>query len=1141
MKNIFREFKPTSWSINNKTTIYLVTAIVTLFGLISYVNLPKENFPDIVLPQVYVTTVYAGSAPADIENLITRKIEKQIKSLSGVRKVTSNSVQDLSNILVEFNTNVKIAEARQRVKDAVDKARTELPDDLTKEPMLTEVSFSEFPIMYVNLYGDVDLDKLKKYADDAKDKLEAMKEISRVDIVGAVEREIQINVDTYKMQSAQVTFDDIERGVKYENMTISGGLIKVDEMKRAVRIVGEFKSAEDIKNIVIKSLPGASVYLRDIAEVKDDFKEKESFARLNHKNVVTLNVIKRSGENLIESSDKIKAIMADLQENTFPPALKVSITGDQSTQTRTTLNDLINSIIIGFILVTLVLMFFVGTTNAIFVGLSVPISMFLAFIMMPTLGFSLNMIVLFAFLFALGIVVDDAIVVIENTHRIFHEEDLSVSQAAKKAAGEVFVPVLAGTLTTIAPFVPLAFWPGLVGKFMFYLPITLIVTLLASLVVAFIINPVFAVSFMRKEGHHAATNSSQQTFYKKNKSFIISILVILGLSLIFHIFGSTGIGNFFIFLVLILLLNKFVLIKLINKFQQRVLPKFMNGYERLLKWALSSRRKARALLLSTIALLLLTFVALGIVKPSVVFFPNGDPNFIYTYITLPVGTDQVVTDSVTKIVEDRIFKVVGEKNPIVESVIANVGIGVSDPSEGEFGTTPHKGRVAVSFVEFAHRDGKSTREYLDKIREAVKGIPGAEITVDQEKNGPPTGKPISIEISGEDFGELIALSNSLENYIDSLQIPGIEDLRSDLQDKKPEITVLVDRERANNEGILTAQIGGELRTALFGKEISKYKENEDEYPIQLRFRPDQRSDIDKLLNTQITFRDMALGGMVRQIPLSAIATVKYSNTYGGIKRKNLKRVVTLSSNVLSGYNPNEIVAKIKQSIVGFPTKSGYEIKFGGEQEDQEESSNFLGGALLMSLGLIFLILVTQFNSISKPVIILSEVVFSIIGVLIGFMVFGMTFSIVMNGIGIVGLAGIVVKNGILIIEFADELRKREKLGIRDALIKAGKTRLSPVVLTASATILGLVPLAIGFNINFVTLFTELNPHIFIGGDSVAFWGPLAWSIAFGLSFATFLTLVLVPAMYLLTETWKENIKKRKEVKQALQPTAVDIV
>lgn len=1135
MKNIFKEFRPTSWSVDNKTSIYFITAIVVLFGISSYINLPKEKFPDIVMPQIYVNTVYAGTSPTDIENLVTRKIEKQIKALSGVRKVTSNSVQDLSNIIVEFNTDVEVADAKQRVKDAVDKARPELPEDLTKEPMITEVSFSDIPIMFVNIYGDIERDKLKKYADDAKDKLESLKEITRVDMVGAVEREIQINVDSYKMQLAQVTFEDIERAVKYENMTVSGGLLKVDEMKRALRVVGEFNSVEEIRGIVVKSMPGASVYLRDIAEIKDDFKEKESYARLNHKNVVTLNIIKRSGENLIESSDKVRASMQELQETSFPPNLKVSITGDQSTETRTTLKDLINSIIIGFVLVTLVLMFFIGTTNAVFVGLSVPISMFLAFMMMPTLGFSLNMIVLFAFLFALGIVVDDAIVVIENTHRIFHEEDLTVVQAAKKAAGEVFVPVLAGTLTTLAPFIPLAFWPGIVGKFMFYLPITLIITLIASLLVAFIINPVFAASFMKHDDQEVRGN----TFYQKNKRFLIINGIIFGIALIFYIAGNIGGGNFIVFLILVFFLNKFGISKAVKSFQTKTLPRFMRAYEKLLSWAVRSTGRAWLLLGSTFALFIITFVAMGIVKPKVVFFPKGEPNFIYTYITLPVGTDQAVTDSVTKIVENRIFKVIGEKNLIVESVIANVGIGVNEPSEPEFGATPHKAKITVSFVEFAYRDGKSTGKYLDKIREAVKGIAGAEITVDQEQGGPPTGKPINIEIAGEDFKELITLSGALKNYLDSLQIAGVEELKSDLQDKKPEIVVEVDRERANREGILTAQIGGELRTALFGKEVSKYRENEDEYPIQLRFSENQRSDADKLLNTQITFRDMAMGGAIRQIPLSAIATIKYSNTYGGIKRKNLKRVVTLSSNVLSGYNPNEIVAQIKKAVVGFNVKPGYEVKLTGEQEEQEESSGFLGKALLISLGLIFLILVTQFNSISKPVIILTEVIFSVIGVLIGFMLFGMDISIVMNGIGIVGLAGIVVKNGILIVEFTDALRK-EGLGLKEALIKAGKTRLSPVLLTAASTILGLVPLAIGFNIDFVAMFTELNPHIYLGGDSVVFWGPLAWSIAFGLSFATFLTLVLVPAMYLLSESLKEKLKNRKS-KQADEVTTPELI
>jgi multidrug efflux pump len=1119
MKNPFKEFGPTSWSINNKTSIYIMTLIITAFGIYSYIKLPKEQFPDIVIPTIIVQSVYPGTSPTDMENLVTKELEKQIKSINGVKKCISNSLQDYSVVTVEFNANIDVNIAKQRVKDAVDKAKPNLPqDEQFKEPTVLEVNLSDIPIMFVNIAGDFENNKLKDYAKYAKDKIEGLKEITRVDMVGALERELKIDVDMYKMQVYQITMDDIDRAVKFENLTMSAGLIKVGEMKRSVRVDGEFKDPREVENIVVKSMRGAPVYLKDIAEVKYAFEEKQSYARLNHNNVITLNIVKKAGENLIEASDKVRTIMADLQKTKYPAGVTVAITGDQSSKTRVTLADLINSIIIGFILVTLTLMFFMGTTNALFVALSVPLSMLVAFMVLDITHYTMNMIVLFGFLFALGIVVDDAIVVIENTHRIYHDEDISISDAAKKAAGEIFVPVFSGTLTTLAPFIPLLFLPGIMGKFMFYLPLTLIITLLASLVVAFIINPVFAVSFMKKhEGDHP-----QNGFVRNNRGLLITSVIFVTMALIFYVAGKIGLGNFAVFMMIILWINKFIFTKVILGFQTKVWPKFMNSYEKMIRGAINHSVK---LICGTIFLFFFSIFLVWISNAKSVFFPKTEPNFVYVYVAMPIGTDQVVTDSVTRIVENKVFKIVGEHNPIVESVIANVTIGTSDPSEQNNSPQPNKGKVTVAFVEYAKRGGVSTREYLDKIRSEVKGMPGVIVTVDQEKSGPPTGKPISIEIYGEEFPELVATSNRFIRYIDSLQIRGIEELKSDLEDKKPEIEVNIDRERANREGLSTQTIAFEIRSAIFGREVSKYREGEDQYKIMLRYDISQRNNIDELLNTKITFRDMAMGGAIRQIPLSSVATAKYNNTYGGIKRKNQQRVVTISSNVLTDYNANEIVAKIKGAIPGFKMKEGYEIKIGGEQEDQKETGIYLIFSLVVSAIMIFMILVTQFNSLGRSFVIITEIGLSIIGVLLGYTFFRMEFVTLMTGIGIVGLAGIVVKNGILLVEFTDELRGRG-YKLKHALIEAGKIRLTPVILTAASAILGLIPMAVGFNIDFVGLFTHLEPHVHFGGDNVAFWGPLSWTIIFGLSFATFLTLLLVPAMYYRGHIIKLRLRKR---------------
>ncbi|RTQ53583.1 efflux RND transporter permease subunit [Hymenobacter gummosus] len=1112
MQDVQKEFKPTSWSIDNKTSIYILTLIITIAGIFTYVKLQKENFPDIVVPRIIVATIYPGISPSDMENLVTRQIEKEIKSVNGVKKINSTSNQDYSVIDVEFNTNVDVQYAKQLIKDAVDKARNELPNDLPTPPSVQEVSFSEFPIMNINLSGNLPLSQLKKQADDFQDKIEALPEISRVDIVGALEQQVNVDVDLYKMQAARLGFNDVSRAIQSENLTISGGSVEVGAQKRAVRVAGQYARAADIADIRVKNMNGADIRLGDIATVEDAFKDRESYARLDGKPAVTLNVIKRSGENLIDASDKIQQIVKDSRAS-VPQELNITITGDTSNDTRVTLHDLINTIVIGFILVTLILMFFMGTTNALFVGLSVPISMFLAFLMMPMLGFSLNMIVLFSFLLALGIVVDDAIVVIENTHRILHEHpELSTAQAAKYAAGEVFVPVLAGTLTTVAPFVPLAFWPGIIGEFMFYLPITLIVTLMSSLVVAFIINPVFAVSFMAREDHHGEAEVKKS---RLSRGFLTVMGVLMGIALLGYLFGSLFVGNLFVFLAVFAALDQFLFYRWIAGFQTRVLPAFQNAYGRLVGWAVhGSKWRQVGIMVGMVGLLIFGFVAVGLRKPQVEFFPQGDPKFIYTYLRMPVGTKVAITDSITRVLEQRIYSVIGRNNPDVESVISNVAIGADDPQDAARTAQSHLGKVAVAFKEFSERTGPATSTYKDKIREVVKGIPGAEVAVDQEQNGPPQGKAIAIEVAGDDYQQLAKLSKKVERYVDSLRIPGIEDLRTNLEDRNPEIAVNIDRQRANREGLSTAQIGLEVRTAIFGSEASKFKTPDDEYPIQVRYAKPYRDDVDAILNSRLTFRDAT--GQMRQVPISAVADVEYGNTYGGIKRKDLKKVITISSNVLGGYTAPDVVAEIDRALKAYPTPAGYSVRMGGASEDQQETQDFLGVAGLLSIGLIFMILVTQFNSVSKTFIILSEIIFSVTGVCLGLAATGMKISIVMTGVGVVALAGIVVKNGILLVEFTDILRA-QGMPLREALVTAGRTRLNPVILTATAAILGLIPLAIGLNVDFYELFASGNPHFFIGGESVVFWGPLAWTIIFGLAFATLITLVVVPVMYLINE------------------------
>jgi multidrug efflux pump len=1156
----FKEFKPTSWAVDNKTAIYIIAAIISLYGWITFNTLPKEQFPDIVVPTISVVTVHVGNSPKDIENLVTRPIEKQLKGISGakVNKIQSTSQTDYSLIVVEFDTDVKTELAKQKVKDAIDKAKTDLPNDLTLQPDVQEFAFSEMPIMFVNVSGDYDGIKLKSYADKMQDKFEELSEVTRAEIVGAPEREIQINVDPYKMSLARISFMDIENAVSRENRDITGGLIEVGNMKRTMRIKGQFSSALNLQNIVVRSsAQGASMYLKDIAEIKDTIKEKESFARLDGKNVVTLNIVKRAGENLINCADKVKAAVADMQDkDELPKDLKVVITGDQSKQTKTSFNELVNTIIIGFVLVLLILMFFMGVTNAFFVALSVPLSVFVAFLFLPLAtaiigtNITLNFIVLFALLFGLGIIVDDAIVVIENTHRIYANGKVPIVRSAKEAAGEVFIPVLAGTATTLAPFFPLLFWKGLIGKFMIYLPTMLILTLAASLIVAFIFNPVFAVSFMKPEGHEF--DKPKKEIFRK---WWFWALIIVGV--LMNIFGFVtgmsigqlgvdnaattaqkyslhGIGNFALIMAGLVVLNQYVLKSAIYRFQHRALPKLMTSYEKLLRWVLKGRRPGWifASLFGLFALAL-ALLMLGITsgRNKSTFFPSGDPNFVYVYLKMPVGTDVKYTDSVTRILEQRVTKVLQDELPakggIVESIIANVAVSANNPRDNNRSVQSNLGRIQVSFVEFEKRHGKETKPFMEAIREQTKGIPGASIEVGQEDGGPPTDPPVNIEVTGDNFEEIAKVSTQLFNYLDTNQVNGVENLQSNVDLSNPEITINVDREKAMMEGLSTGQIGMEIRTAVFGKEVSKLKEGEDEYKIQLRTSDLVRNNVTDLMNMRITFMDMNTM-RIKSIPLSTVARIDYTSTTGGVKRKNVKRTIQLQSNVLDPTMVGKVNEELQSRIDNFKLQNkipaDVSIKLSGQSEQEKETQVFLGNAMLISIGLIFLILVLQFNSLSKPFIVITEIFFSVIGVMLGYAFTGMTIATIMLGVGIVGLAGIVIKNGILLIEFTDELRGRG-MKTREAAIQAGKIRIIPVLLTAVATILGLLPLAVGFNIDFISLFQHLNPKIFFGGDSVVFWGPLSWTIIFGLIFSFFLTLIMVPSMYIIAERLRRPMEK----------------
>lgn len=1129
MEHKTRSFGVTNFSLKNKTSVFILTALFTLFGLYSYNDMPKSLFPDIVMPTIMVQTVYPGNSPADIENLITRPIEKQIKSVKGIKNLTSNSVQDNSSIIVEFNTDVEVKIALQDVKDAVDKAKSDLPNDLDLEPMVMDIDFSEFPILNINLSGDFSLDDLKIYAEELQDQIESLTEISKVEITGLLNKEITIKTDLHKMESNEISLRDIEDAINLENVSIAGGDILLGKSRRSVRTDAEFKKVSEIENIIVKSEQGNIVYLKDIAEVIDGYEERKSYARLNKKPVVSLNIVKKSGENLLEATDQIMQILETAKASQIiPSTLEISITNDQSEQTRMQLENLENSIIFGVILVILVLLFFLGIRNAIFVGLAIPLSMFISFVILGAMGTTMNMIVLFALILALGMLVDNAIVVIENIHRLYNEEGLSKLEAAKKGVGEIAVPIISSTATTLAAFFPLLFWDDMMGEFMGYIPTTLIIVLGSSLFVALVINPVVASSFILKD------NRDKVNFSRVAK--ITTVLLII--AALFFISGNLFMGSLLLTFALLTLLHSFVLSPISYWFQDSLLVRFEQFYANLLKWALNGYKPI--VLLGFTGVLLISSIVFFIFKsPRVEMFPVNEPKYVNVFVELPIGSDITVTDSIAKQVENEIFAILTPYNEAVSSVMTNVGAGTTDPNEigGGKEITPNKARITINFKEYEYRKGISTIEIMKTISSDLLKIPGVDISVDKNRDGPPMGKPINIEIRGEDFEKLLTISDEIKSSIEDAAIEGIEKLKVDLEFSKPELLVTIDRDQARRLGVSTAQVASTIRTALFGKEISKFKDGEDEYPIILRLDDSYRFSVPALMNQRITFRSQS-NGQIKQIPIATIANYSYNNTFGSVNRKDMKRQVTIFSNVLEGYNENLINDQLKQLLADKELPPGYELQFTGKQQEQEQTTAFLSKALLIAIALITLILVSQFNSAIKPIIIILTVLFSTIGVFFGLALFNMDFVIIMTGIGIVSLAGIVVNNAIVLIDYIDLLkaRKRKDLQLEQdtplethiamkCIEEGGQKRLRPVLLTAITTILGLLPMATGMNINFYTLLTELDAQIFFGGDNATFWGPMAWTVIFGLTFATFLTLIIVPVMYLLVDRVTTKVHK----------------
>ena len=1151
-----KEFSISSWAIENRITVYIFTALIVITGLIAYVTMPREDFPEIIENKVYISSIFPGNSAEDVEKLIIKPLEKEIKNISGVDKITASSFQDYGMIIVEFADKVGIEEAKTKIKDKVDivKADNDWPnlDNGSKvDPSVFELNISEeVPILNINLKGDYTTQQLKKYGEKLQDDIEEIPEVKKVDILGVDDKEVEIAVDIFKMTAAQVSFDDIQNAVKYENMTLSGGNLVSQGSRNNIRIVGEIKDPKELENVIVKH-NGGTVYLKDIATISFKEKEKTTYARESKKEVVMLNVKKRSGQNMISAIEQVKEKIKEAQENYLPKNLNIELTNDQSSRVEHQVDELSNHIIFGIVLVMIVLMFTMGLRNSLFVGAAIPLSMMIAFTLLAAFGKTLNTMVLFGLVMGLGLLVDDGIVVVDNVFANM-KKGMSRIQASKIGIGEIAWPVISSTATTLMAFLPFALWPGTMGKFMIYFPITLTVTLTASLFVAMVINAAMTGGSMDIEDKNISKKSIKR--YTIIFTVVGVFFAVLGNSNVYDNKLLRGIGHLAIISLVLMWLYRIKLYQWTQDFQHSFFPRLEEKYKVFLAKILTGSNAWKSLV-GIIGMLFLSFILLGIFPRKVLFFPENIPNQVIAYIEYPQGTDIEKTNKATLFVENQILDIMkkyidpkSKENYLAESIVSQVGVGAGNPNvdAGSANETPFKGKVTVNFSEFKFRRGVKTEEILEEIRSKVKGIAGAKVTVEKDANGPPAGYPISVQLTGSDYDQMLKEADKMISYINSKNIPGIERLNVDVNKESPELEVKVDRVNAGSLGVSTGQLGYNLRRSVYGQEISTYKEGDDDYNIVVRMQEDQRKNENVLFNQSLTFRNQANGQMM-QVPISAVSNTEKTTTYNQIKRKNYKRIMTIYSNVLTGYNGDEITKQIQTELKSYKLPKGITYSFSGVQEEQGKNQSFLMYALFLAMAGITLIIVLQFNSVSKTIVILFTVLLSFSGVFYGYVIANMDFVILMTMMGIISLAGIVVKNGIVLMDFFvllldkkvaekgveshDDLSLDE---IKEIIIESGKSRLRPVLLTALTAVLGLIPLAIGLNFDFFGLVTDFNPHLYMGGDNVIFWSPLAWTIIFGLTYATVLTLVMVPVMFFLVKRVKYWLRDRREKRQALE-------
>ena len=1201
-KKTLKEFALSSWAIDNRMTVFVIIAIIVIGGCFSYISIPKEYIPEITDTNVYISSFYPGNSAEDVEKIVTRPLEDQIKEISGIVKIISKSSQGYSLITVQFEEGMSMKEAKIEVGDEVDRITAQddwatLDSGEKVEPYIFDLKFAEsIPILNINLTGDFTSQEMKDYGELLERKIETLSEVKKVNLIGVEEREIEVAVNFFKMKASNVTMGQVIEAIQRENINISGGDLINNNTRRNIRVIGQIQRAKDLEDVVVKNENGI-VLLKDIATIRFQETDRTTYARIYGQPVVMLSVIKVGGKNAIETLKKIHKVVEDTKKNILPENLKISIVNDNTKRIENRISLLENSILFGIILVIGVLMLFLGLRNALFVGIAIPLSMLMSLILIYATGININNMVLFGMLVGLGMLVDNGIVVVENIHRLM-SEGMPRMQAAKEGIGEIAWPIIASTATTLMAFLPMLFWPSFVGQFMSLLPVTLSIVLSSSLFIALVVNAMLTSAFMDIKEREINVYKLRWISIKflifgillwiagwtgYNQFFLLFALVgfiiggiwcyrgwkeqedtkglkkglsIIGLSFIFVMLGVfsmpkgfVGFGTLFVLIAGLFWIYKKILLPASDKFRHIFLPRLERKYKCFLKFALK-KNNAYRFLFGTIGLLFVAFGLFFTATPRILFFSITQPNYAYVYIEYPEGTDIEKTKILTQEIEDKIIKVVDqytvqengeEYNFMVESVTSQVGKGAANSKmdSGEENSYPQKGVVTVSFREFKYRRGISSSDVMEEIRQAVQGYSGVYISVEKNLPGGNRKYDINIEVEGEgNYLKLMNVASGIRDYINEANIPGIEGLRLDVTIDKPELEVYVNRKKAGQLGVGTRDVGYGLRRAVYGFDASTFKGEKDDYDIFVRFDGQSRYNINDLFTQPITVQGQASSKLL-SIPISSLVSTRKIETFSSIRRKNSTRLITIYSNVLEGYNSNAIVQKIKEKLADYSLPSGIQYKFTGDQEDQSESMNFLIKALIIALSLITLIIVAQFNSIYKPIIILTSVILSFIGVLFGLVIFQLDFVIITTMVGIISLAGIVVNNAIVLVDYVQLIInwKKEELGLTkrdllsreqyfDAIVQAGVSRLRPVLITAITTILGLLPIGIGFNVDFFRFFTEFNPNIYFGGDDAIFWGPMSWTIIFGLSFATFLTLIIVPVMLYLLERAKIRFARK---------------